>query len=125
MIANQLSMFAHIPLPPILASKKAIVNIKNKDDRCFEYCVARALNPVEKNSERVTEELRKHVAELCMTDIKFPVAVDANVYGRFEKNNNVNINVFGFEEKDGVFPLYIYQSRRTTESLTCCSFPTA
>ena len=60
---------SYIPLPPILASKKAIVNIKNKDDRCFEYCVARALNPVEKNSERVTEELRKHVAELCMTDI--------------------------------------------------------
>ena len=98
---------SYIPLPPILASKKAIINIKNKDDRCFEYCVARALNPVEKNSERVTEELRKHVAELCMTDIEFPVAVDAIVYGRFEKNNNVNINVFGYEEKDGVFPLYI------------------
>ena len=101
---------SYIPLPPILASKKAIINIKNKDDRCFEYCVARALNPVEKNSERVTEELRKHVAELCMTDIEFPVAVDANVYGKFEKNNNVNVNVFGYEKEDGVFPIYISNS---------------
>ena len=34
-----------IPLPKELADKKAIVNIKNKDNKCFLWCVLRALNP--------------------------------------------------------------------------------
>ena len=34
-----------IPLPKELANKKAIINIKNKDNKCFLWCVLRALNP--------------------------------------------------------------------------------
>ena len=34
-----------IPLPKELANKKAIINMKNKDNKCFLWCVLRALNP--------------------------------------------------------------------------------
>ena len=34
-----------IPLPKELANKKAIINIKNEDNKCFLWCVLRALNP--------------------------------------------------------------------------------
>ena len=44
-----------LPLPRKIASKKAVINIKNDDDQCFKWSVVRALNPVEKNSERITK----------------------------------------------------------------------
>ena len=34
-----------IALPKELANKKAIINMKNKDNKCFLWCVLRALNP--------------------------------------------------------------------------------
>ena len=37
-----------IPLPKELANKKAIINMQNKDNKCFLWCVLRALNPCEK-----------------------------------------------------------------------------
>ena len=55
---------SYIPLPKYLADKKAIINLKNEDGQCFKWCLARALNPVEKNSERVTKELRKQAEGL-------------------------------------------------------------
>ena len=40
---------SYIPLPKGLTSKKAIINMKNEDNECFKWCVARALNPVERD----------------------------------------------------------------------------
>ena len=34
---------SYIPLDPYLANKKAIINMKNEDDKCFMWCVLRAL----------------------------------------------------------------------------------
>src|SRR6218665_519194 len=45
---------SYISLPVELANKKAIINMKNDDDECFMWCVTRALNPTNKNSERIT-----------------------------------------------------------------------
>jgi predicted transcriptional regulator of viral defense system len=45
----------HEPLSKSIASKKAIINMKNDDDECFKWAVTRALNPVDKNSERITK----------------------------------------------------------------------
>jgi len=39
---------SYIRLPSKLANKKAIINMKNEDDQCFKWCIARALNPIEK-----------------------------------------------------------------------------
>src|SRR5271155_3115189 len=49
---------SYIPLPPVLANKKAIINMQNQDDECFKWCVARVLNPVVKNEDRITKKLR-------------------------------------------------------------------
>ena len=50
---------SYIPLPKFLAAKKAIINLKNEDDECFKWAIIRALNPVEKHSERIDKELRE------------------------------------------------------------------
>ena len=50
---------SYIPLPAFLAAKKAIINRRNWDDECFKWAITRALNPVEKYSERIDKKLRE------------------------------------------------------------------
>ncbi len=54
-----LSGSGYSELPPLITKKKAVINMKNEDNQCFKWAVTRALNPVKKNSERITNELRK------------------------------------------------------------------
>ena len=53
-----LSGSSFIPLPKALADKKAIINMENEDNQCFKWCIARALNPVERNPKRITKILQ-------------------------------------------------------------------
>ena len=46
----------YIPLPKELADKKAIINIQNKDNKCFLWCVLRALNPDKNNPQRLDKK---------------------------------------------------------------------
>ena len=50
---------SYITLPKSLAAKKAIINLKNEDDKCFKWAITRALNPVEIHPERIGRELRE------------------------------------------------------------------
>ena len=50
---NPLNGETWIPLPKELANKKAIINMKNEDNKCFLWCVLRALNPCEKDPQRI------------------------------------------------------------------------
>ena len=100
-----------LPLPRKIATKKVVINMKNDDDQCFKWSVVRALNPVEKNSERITNELKEQSERLDWSGLKFPVKLDQIVI--FEKfNPQISINVFGFEDRV-VYPLRL--SKRKNE----------
>ena len=93
-----------IPLPKELADKKAIINMKNKDNKCFMWCVKRALNPTNNHPERVDKELMEKENTLNMEGIEYPVSLKD--IDKFEKQNpNISISVLGFNEKDKVHPL--------------------
>ena len=95
-----------IPLPKELSDKKAIINMKNKDNKCFMWCVLRALNPKNDNSERVDKELMEKEDTLNMKGIEYPV--NLKDIDRFEKQNpEISITVLGFNEKDKVHPLRV------------------
>ena len=49
----------YIPLTGFLSAKKAIINLKNEDEECFKWAITRALNPVERNSERIDINFEK------------------------------------------------------------------
>ena len=53
---------SYIPLPPIIANKKACVNIKNNDAKCFLYSVIAQMHPQPNHQERVAP-LMKYVDE--------------------------------------------------------------
>ena len=92
-----------LPLPSKISTKKAVINMKNDDDQCFKWSVVRALNPVEKNSERITKELKDQSERLDWSGLKFPVDLKQIII--FEKLNlQISINVFGFEDRV-VYPL--------------------
>ena len=77
---------SYIPLPKFLPAKKAIINLKNEDDECFKWAITRALNPVEKNFDRIDKELRETSKVLNWKGLKFPVTLsDVN---KFEKHNS-------------------------------------
>ena len=44
----------YFPLPDWISNKKAIVNIQNKDEKCFLWCVLRYLHPNERDENRLT-----------------------------------------------------------------------
>ena len=86
-----------------LANKNAIINMKNKDNKCFLWCVLRALNPTKDHPERVDKELKPKENTLNMEGIGYPVSLkDLN---KFEKQNpTISITVLGYEGKS-VYPL--------------------
>ena len=43
---------SYIPLPKYQTAKKAIINLKKEDDECFKWPITRALNPVEKKTQK-------------------------------------------------------------------------
>ena len=95
---------SYIPLPPKLAQKKAIINMKNEDNKCFTWSVLRALNPREEHAERIDKYITKKEDSLNMTGIAYPVQL--NALDKFERQNpTISINVFGYEES--VYPLRV------------------
>ena len=86
-----------------------MINLENEDQQCFKWCVTRALNPVDKNSERITELLREESKIPNWGDMEYPVKL--REIDKFEKlNPRISINVFGYEGK--VSPLRISKLQR-------------
>lgn len=43
---------SYLPLPPIIANRKACINIQNNNDKCFTYSVLASENPTMKDPQR-------------------------------------------------------------------------
>ena len=95
---------SYIDLPDRIKNKKAIVNIKNKDDKCFLWCILRYLHPKERDEERIND-LKKYEFSLNTKGITFPMSV--NNITQFEKLNPElpGINVFSEDDKMFIYPL--------------------
>ena len=96
---------SYIELPTeIRNSKKGLINMKNKDEKCFRWCHIRHLNPQIKYPERIKKEDKKMINELNYDGIDFPLS--QKHYNKVEKQNSIRINVFGYESKQP-FPIHI------------------
>ena len=98
---NPLKGSSYIELPDNIKNKKAVINIKNEDDKCFAYCVARAMNMKDNHPERVDKELKKEVGKLHFGSIKFPVKVE-DIKKIERLNKDISVNVYEFT-KDKTF----------------------
>ena len=96
----------HVPTPITLRYKKAIINVKNNDNKCFMYAILSALFPQQINANRVIR-YTPHVNHLKFGDIKFPIQIKD--ISKFEKLNNISVNVFAYGKV--IFPLRITEKR--------------
>ena len=98
---------SYIKLPKEIATKKAVINMKNvNDDKCFLWCVLRALNPVERDKERIDSTLKSKINTVNMGDIHYPVPLKD--VDKFEKlNPDIAISVYAYDENYSVGPLQI------------------
>ena len=104
---NPINGSSYIDLPKELKNKNAIVNMKNEDNnKCFLWCVLRALNPKDKNAERIDKDLKSKEHTLNMEGIAYPV--DFKGVDRFEKQNpNISISILGYSKDERIYPLKI------------------
>ena len=93
---------SYLPLQEELRnSRKGLIKIKNDDDECFRWCHVRHLNPLRHHNERKTQKDREIAKTLDYSGVTFPVTI--RDIGKIEKQNKININVFGYDEY--VFPI--------------------
>ena len=95
---------SYIPLPEFIMRKKAIINMENKDNKCFLWSVLRYLHPVQKNAPRINN-LRDYENDLNFKGIDFPIKVKDIT--KFENQNPdlPGINVFSVNENNKICPL--------------------
>ena len=105
---------SYIDLPKELKNKKAIINMKNEDNKCFLWCVLRALNPKNDKPERVDKDLKSKEDTLNMEGITYPV--DLKDIKRFEKQNpDISVSVLGYSKDERIYPLKISKYTKSKE----------
>ena len=78
---------SYIDSPKWLKDKKATINLKNKDDRCFQYAVTIALNyqKIKNNPERISKKLKSFIDQYNWKKISFQS--HQKDWKKFESNN--------------------------------------
>ncbi|XP_050064503.1 LOW QUALITY PROTEIN: uncharacterized protein LOC126553366 [Aphis gossypii] len=106
-IVNPLTGSSYVILPECIRNKKAVINVKNNDNKCFKYAILTKYNTRSdktKFSNQYFKILEKK-SRLNFHCIDFPTPV--NQIKSFERLNNVSVNVFSLDNKNVVFPLYM------------------
>ena len=101
----------HTPLPKYIQSKNATVNIKNKDDKNFLYCLSYIRKPVVEHAQRPSKYI-KDLNNFEISGIKFPVTLKQ--IEKFEQQNqDFSVNVFKLDKKKEInlIPLYTTPER--------------
>lgn len=102
---RSLSCSKYIALPQCIKSKKACLNIQNKDEYCFLWCVVAALYPTTQHPYRITAY--PHFRDvLNIHGLSFPIKFSDIAV--FEMNNPfVNIFLYGLKNNKTIIgPLY-------------------
>ena len=99
-------------LPKCIQIKRACLTIDCTDNKCFVYCVLASKNTSKPHAERHRQYISL-INQLNLAGITFPVTLDQVEV--FEKNNNVSINVYGFDKC--VFPLYVTESQASSNHI--------
>jgi len=100
---------SYIPLPKELRNpRKGLINLQNKDNKCFLWCHVRHLNQVKIHPERITKGDREFVQKLDYSDITYPVKIKD--VGKIDKQNSININIFGYDDSR-FYPIRISEEK--------------
>ena len=84
---------SYIESPEWLKDKKCVVNLKNNDNKCFQYAATLALNfnNIDRNPQRISK-IKPFINNYKWNDINFPAT--KKDWNKFEVNNkNIALNI--------------------------------
>ena len=100
---------SYIKLPSELNNpKKGLINLKNNNNEWFRWCHIRRLNAQDKDPQRIKKSDKEYINKLDYSGIEFPVTTKQ--YNKIEKQNEININVFGYENKQP-YPIFVSKEK--------------
>ena len=104
---------SYIELPEWLKSKKAVINLQNKDEGCFKWAVIEALHheEIKHHPERISL-LRPYENQYSWKGLEFPVSIK-KIYKSEKNNSNMAVNVLLSNKKN------IYTARRSGRNVKC------
>ncbi|CAI6358121.1 unnamed protein product [Macrosiphum euphorbiae] len=82
---------SYLPLPAFIERKKATINARNFDEKCFKYTMlAKLVNPV--HAERIGSNYVEVENRYDFKNINSPASLNDVV--KFEKTNKVSVNIY-------------------------------
>ncbi|EZA51130.1 hypothetical protein X777_10439 [Ooceraea biroi] len=101
-----------IDIPRAIQVKRAVVNVRAKDNACFAWAVVAALYPSATHADR-TVHYPDYTTVLDVGGIEFPMTLDQ--IGRFERGNDISINLFAEDDDNRrgvIVPLRLTDRKR-------------
>ena len=90
---------------------KGLINLKNTDNKCFLWCHVRKLNQQKVHPERIKNTDKEFVKKLDYSGETFPVSYQD--YHKIEKQNQINVNLFGYQ---GFFyPIHLSKEKNSND----------
>lgn len=87
-----------VEMPQFIQNTKSVINIKNNDEFCFLWSIVCALYPSSKDKNPNRTSSYPHFSQVLEYDgINFPIALKS--IPKFEKLNDIAINVFTIQKK--------------------------
>ena len=100
-----------IPTPNFIKDKQAIINVRNRDMRCFEYSILAALHHKDVKISYLPSSYSKWIGkEFDMSE--FPMPLHPNNIPKFERKYSLSINLYHIESNGTLItPLLISKTR--------------
>ena len=96
---NPIGGSSFIPSPDRIKNTHCCLNIQNKDELCFLYCIAASvINKIDKKASRTCYTLSEFISKFNIDGLTFPLP--PNQIPKFEKQNgDYSVNVFHLDEE--------------------------
>ena len=87
---------SYVSLPKGLKAKRGCLNIQNNDEKCFLWSIM--LHRVQRRNHQFRVlKYQEYERELNISGIQYPV--DIKDISKFEHQNNISVNLCGYEDK--------------------------
>jgi hypothetical protein len=97
---------SYIPLPKEIASKHAVINIKNNDNFCILHSIVSAMFPASHHVDRVSS-YPDYSSCLKYEGIDFPFEFTKKNIKRLETLNNISLNIWGLDNNSKILSDHI------------------
>ena len=107
---SPLAAGSYIKTPDSIENKKAVINVRNSDNKCIIWSILACLHPQDKHANRVSK-YEKYEKDIKVEGIKFPITLKD--IDKLEKMNNIRINIVDFGKN--LVPFYVSDKKCGTE----------